>query len=54
VLRCSPDNSVYWEYLGDAYLGRGSFNSAFKSYSRAFELNDESVYAAWACGEVLK
>jgi tetratricopeptide (TPR) repeat protein len=34
-----------WECLADAYLARGAYISALKSYERALELNPDSFFS---------
>ncbi len=36
-----------WECLADAYMNRGSLTASLKSFNKAFELNPDSVYAAY-------
>ncbi|CAG0914509.1 unnamed protein product [Notodromas monacha] len=54
VIRCDASNWLYWESLGDAYVLRGSYGSAHKAFQTASDLNDKSIYACWACGEMLR
>ncbi|XP_033155918.1 tetratricopeptide repeat protein 37 [Drosophila mauritiana] len=35
----------YWESLGDAYAGRGSYNSAIRVFQKILELSPENNYA---------
>ncbi|KAK9737501.1 Tetratricopeptide repeat [Popillia japonica] len=44
VIRLNSKNSFCWESLGDAYIARGSYSSALKSYQKAAELNPSSIY----------
>ena len=39
--------SNMWECLADAYLKRGSFNAALKSFVKVIELNPDSEYALY-------
>ncbi|XP_058800397.1 tetratricopeptide repeat protein 37 [Phymastichus coffea] len=43
--KIDPNDSNCWECLADAYLKRGAYLSAEKSYARAVELNPESFYS---------
>ncbi|GJQ65964.1 hypothetical protein Trydic_g4060 [Trypoxylus dichotomus] len=45
VIRLSHENSFCWESLGDAYMARGSYTSALKSYQKAAELSPTSLYS---------
>lgn len=44
VLRLDTKNFATWEGLADAYLKRGSFNSAMKVYQKICELNEDNFY----------
>lgn len=44
VLRMDPNNFSSWEGLADAYMKRGSFNSALKVYQKICELNADNAY----------
>lgn len=44
VLRMDPNNFSSWEGLADAYMKRGSFNSALKVYQKICELNEDNAY----------
>lgn len=44
VLRMDPNNFSSWEGLADAYMKRGSFNSALRVYQKICELNDDNAY----------
>ena len=39
-----------WETLADAYLARGSFQSALKSYNKALELHADPIYPTYKIG----
>ncbi|XP_011495670.1 PREDICTED: tetratricopeptide repeat protein 37 [Ceratosolen solmsi marchali] len=45
AVKIDPTDSNCWECLADAYLARGAYLSALKSYERASELNLDSVYS---------
>jgi len=36
---------VYWESLGDAYAGRGSYNSGIRVFQKILELSPANRYA---------
>lgn len=44
VLRMDANNFSSWEGLADAYMKRGSFNSALKVYQKVCELNKDNAY----------
>lgn len=44
VLRMDPNNFSSWEGLADAYMKRGSFNSALKVYHKICELSKDNAY----------
>ncbi|XP_028660594.2 tetratricopeptide repeat protein 37 [Erpetoichthys calabaricus] len=44
ALRADPKDSVCWECIGEAYLNRRGFTAALKSFTKANELNPESIY----------
>ncbi|NXU78745.1 TTC37 protein, partial [Oreotrochilus melanogaster] len=52
ALRADPKDANCWESLGEAYLGRGSYTTALKSFRRATELNPELVYSIYKAAEV--
>ena len=47
ALRGSIDDSACWEALGDAYMARGSYMSALKTFQKAVELNPGSIYPVY-------
>lgn len=47
ALRADPKDSNCWESLGEAYLSRGGYTTALKSFTKASELNPESVYSIY-------
>ncbi|NWH75124.1 TTC37 protein, partial [Piaya cayana] len=56
ALRADPKDPNCWESLGEAYLSRGSYATALKSFRKASELNPalvHSVYKAAAVEQVL-
>lgn len=44
-LKYDKENTECWEALADAYLNRGSFNSALKVFEKSVELNSSNAYA---------
>lgn len=44
VLRLEPKNFSSWEGLADAYMKRGSYNSALKVYQKICELSNNNIY----------
>uniref|UniRef100_A0A8C3UC71 Tetratricopeptide repeat domain 37 n=1 Tax=Catharus ustulatus TaxID=91951 RepID=A0A8C3UC71_CATUS len=47
ALRADPKDSNCWESLGEAYLNRGSYSTALKSFRKASELNPGLVYSIY-------
>ncbi|KAL6085656.1 hypothetical protein STEG23_008997, partial [Scotinomys teguina] len=47
ALRADPKDSNCWESLGEAYLSRGGYTTALKSFTRASELNPDSTYSVF-------
>ncbi|XP_027564577.1 tetratricopeptide repeat protein 37 isoform X2 [Neopelma chrysocephalum] len=47
ALRADPKDSNCWESLGEAYLNRGSYSTALKSFRRASELNPGLMYSTY-------
>ncbi|XP_074934517.1 superkiller complex protein 3 [Phalacrocorax aristotelis] len=52
ALRADPKDSNCWESLGEAYLSRGSYSTALKSFRKASELNPELVYSIYMAAAV--
>ncbi|NXU58717.1 TTC37 protein, partial [Turnix velox] len=52
ALRADPKDSNCWESLGEAYLSRGSYSTALKSFRKASELNPELVYSIYKAASV--
>lgn len=52
ALRADPKDPNCWESLGEAYLSRGSYATALKSFRRATELNPELVYSVYKAAAV--
>ncbi|NXG82688.1 TTC37 protein, partial [Stercorarius parasiticus] len=52
ALRVDPKDSNCWESLGEAYLSRGSYSTALKSFRKASELNPELVYSIYKAAAV--
>uniref|UniRef100_A0A4W3JSC2 SKI3 subunit of superkiller complex n=1 Tax=Callorhinchus milii TaxID=7868 RepID=A0A4W3JSC2_CALMI len=44
ALRADPKDPNCWECLGEAYLSRGGYTAALKAFTKASELNPNSVY----------
>ncbi|MEJ1275507.1 tetratricopeptide repeat domain 37 [Cricetulus griseus] len=47
ALRADPKDCNCWESLGEAYLSRGGYTTALKSFIRASELNPDSMYSVF-------
>ncbi|KAM9732353.1 superkiller complex protein 3 isoform 1-T4 [Dama dama] len=47
ALRADPKDFNCWESLGEAYLSRGGYTTALKSFIKASELNPESIYSVF-------
>ncbi|XP_055459975.1 SKI3 subunit of superkiller complex protein [Psammomys obesus] len=47
ALRADPKDYNCWESLGEAYLSRGGYTTALKSFTRASELNPDSTYSVF-------
>ncbi|XP_040584994.1 tetratricopeptide repeat protein 37 isoform X3 [Mesocricetus auratus] len=47
ALRADPKDCNCWEALGEAYLSRGGYTTALKSFTRASELNPDSTYSVF-------
>ncbi|XP_023800448.1 tetratricopeptide repeat protein 37 isoform X2 [Cyanistes caeruleus] len=47
AIRADPKDSNCWESLGEAYMNRGSYSTALKSFRKASELNPELVYSIY-------
>ncbi|NXQ87389.1 TTC37 protein, partial [Nyctibius grandis] len=52
ALRADPKDSNCWESLGEAYLSRGSYSTALKSFRKASELNPGLVYSIYKAAAV--
>ncbi|KFO10173.1 Tetratricopeptide repeat protein 37 [Balearica regulorum gibbericeps] len=52
ALRADPKDSNCWESLGEAYLSRGSYSTALKSFRKASELNPGLVYSIYRAAAV--
>ncbi|NXF52421.1 TTC37 protein, partial [Oceanites oceanicus] len=52
ALRADPKDSNCWESLGEAYLSRGSYSTALKSFRKASELNPGLVYSVYRAAAV--
>ena len=47
AIRADPKDFNCWESLGEAYLSRGGYTTALKSFTKASELNPESTYSVF-------
>ncbi|XP_061172794.1 superkiller complex protein 3-like [Saccostrea echinata] len=47
ALRADPKDPHVWECLAEAYYKRGSYTAALKAFTRASELNPNSVYSLY-------
>ncbi|XP_028919257.1 tetratricopeptide repeat protein 37 [Ornithorhynchus anatinus] len=47
ALRADPKDYNCWESLGEAYLSRGGYTTALKSFTKASDLNPESTYSVF-------
>ncbi|KAM6229960.1 superkiller complex protein 3 isoform 2-T2 [Porphyrio hochstetteri] len=52
ALRADPKDYDCWESLGEAYLIRGSYSTALKSFKKASELNPGLVYSIYKAAAV--
>ncbi|KAF1477345.1 Tetratricopeptide repeat protein 37, partial [Pygoscelis antarcticus] len=52
ALRADPKDANCWESLGEAYLSRGSYSTALKSFRKASELNPGLVYSIYRAAAV--
>ncbi|XP_069737207.1 superkiller complex protein 3 [Phaenicophaeus curvirostris] len=52
ALRADPKDPNCWESLGEAYLSRGSYATALKSFRKASELNPALVYSIYKAAAV--
>ncbi|NXS94416.1 TTC37 protein, partial [Jacana jacana] len=52
AVRADPMDAICWESLGEAYLSRGSYSTALKSFRKASELNPGLVYSIYKAAEV--
>ncbi|NXN28468.1 TTC37 protein, partial [Nycticryphes semicollaris] len=52
AVRADPKDSNCWESLGEAYLSRGSYSTALKSFRKASELNPGLVYSIYKAAAV--
>ncbi|XP_042711758.2 superkiller complex protein 3 isoform X1 [Chrysemys picta bellii] len=52
ALRADPKDSNCWESLGEAYLSRGGYTTALKSFTKASELNPESIYSIYKAASI--
>uniref|UniRef100_A0A8D0BF23 SKI3 subunit of superkiller complex n=1 Tax=Salvator merianae TaxID=96440 RepID=A0A8D0BF23_SALMN len=52
ALRADPKDSNCWESLGEAYLSRGGYTTALKSFRKARELNPKSIYSIYKAAAI--
>ncbi|KAG8237943.1 hypothetical protein J437_LFUL017317 [Ladona fulva] len=52
AIRSDPTDRHCWESLADAYLARGSFLTALKSYQRVTELDSSAVYPSFQIASI--
>ncbi|XP_073534422.1 superkiller complex protein 3 [Phyllobates terribilis] len=52
ALRADPKDPNCWECLGEAYLSRGGYSTALKSFMKASELNPDSMYSAYKIASI--
>ncbi|XP_018416037.1 PREDICTED: tetratricopeptide repeat protein 37 [Nanorana parkeri] len=52
ALRADPKDSNCWECLGEAYLSRGGYTTALKSFMKASELNPDSLYSTYKIASI--
>uniref|UniRef100_A0A8C8VLU8 Tetratricopeptide repeat domain 37 n=1 Tax=Pelusios castaneus TaxID=367368 RepID=A0A8C8VLU8_9SAUR len=52
ALRADPKDSNCWESLGEAYLSRGGYTTALKSFTKASELNPDSIYSKYKAASI--
>ncbi|XP_055938713.1 SKI3 subunit of superkiller complex protein-like [Argiope bruennichi] len=54
ALRADPNSSSGWECLADAYLKRGSYESALKAFEKVVELNPKAMYPLYQIATIQK
>ncbi|GIY36108.1 hypothetical protein CDAR_101631 [Caerostris darwini] len=54
ALRADPSSSSAWECLADAYLKRGSYESALKAFEKVAELNPRAMYPLYQIATIQK
>ncbi|XP_053330770.1 SKI3 subunit of superkiller complex protein isoform X2 [Spea bombifrons] len=52
ALRADPKDANCWECLGEAYLSRGGYTTALKSFMKASELSPDSVYSMYKIASI--
>ncbi|XP_075037195.1 superkiller complex protein 3 [Mixophyes fleayi] len=52
ALRADPKDANCWECLGEAYLSRGGYTTALKSFMKASELNPDSMYSVYKIASI--
>nr|CAB3267341.1 tetratricopeptide repeat protein 37-like [Phallusia mammillata] len=52
ALRADANDYICWECLGEGYIGRGSYNAAWKAFNKAHDLNPNSVYSVYQMAAV--
>lgn len=52
ALRADPKDPNCWESLGEAYLSRGGYTTALKSFRKARELNPQAIYSIYKAAAI--
>lgn len=52
AVRSDPSDCRIWESLGDAYMFRGAWHAALKSFQKVMQLSPGNMYAAFQIGTV--
>ncbi|XP_055874018.1 tetratricopeptide repeat protein 37-like [Biomphalaria glabrata] len=52
ALRGDPQDNHVWECLAEAYLQRGSYNAALKAFTKASELDPNSLYCQYKIANI--
>ncbi|CAL1530763.1 unnamed protein product [Lymnaea stagnalis] len=52
ALRADPNDNHVWECLAEAYLQRGSFTASLKAFSKASELDPNSLYCLYKIANI--
>lgn len=54
AVRADPSSSYGWECLADAYLKRGSYESALKAFEKSSEINPKAMYPLYQIATIQK